>query len=79
MPVNVYAFKENFTKSLFFLLDRLGPLAEAVKSVKRKPKCSKGYHCSRNAYMLVYKVQEEEGSDTSRTNVEVPGEWENFH
>uniref|UniRef100_A0A7N6AIF6 Ubiquitin carboxyl-terminal hydrolase 48 n=1 Tax=Anabas testudineus TaxID=64144 RepID=A0A7N6AIF6_ANATE len=34
-------------------------IAETVKSQTRKPKCSKGYHCSRNAYMLVYKVQEE--------------------
>ncbi|KAM9361476.1 ubiquitin carboxyl-terminal hydrolase 48 [Symphorus nematophorus] len=47
-------------------------IAETVKSQTRKPKCSKGYHCSRNAYMLVYKVQEEEHSDSSRTNVEVP-------
>ncbi|XP_041639436.1 ubiquitin carboxyl-terminal hydrolase 48 isoform X2 [Cheilinus undulatus] len=47
-------------------------IAEAVKSQTRKPKCSKGYHCSRNAYMLVYKVQEEESSDPPRTNVEVP-------
>uniref|UniRef100_A0AAY4D3I0 Ubiquitin carboxyl-terminal hydrolase 48 n=1 Tax=Denticeps clupeoides TaxID=299321 RepID=A0AAY4D3I0_9TELE len=27
----------------------------------RKPKCGKGYHCSRNAYMLVYKQQAEDG------------------
>lgn len=47
-------------------------LAETVKSQTRKPKCSKGYHCSRNAYMLVYKVQEEESSDPSRAIVEVP-------
>uniref|UniRef100_A0A4W6BWX4 Ubiquitin carboxyl-terminal hydrolase 48 n=1 Tax=Lates calcarifer TaxID=8187 RepID=A0A4W6BWX4_LATCA len=47
-------------------------IAETVKSQTRKPKCSKGYHCSRNAYMLVYKVQEEESADPSRTNVEVP-------
>uniref|UniRef100_UPI0037E73434 ubiquitin carboxyl-terminal hydrolase 48 isoform X2 n=1 Tax=Semicossyphus pulcher TaxID=241346 RepID=UPI0037E73434 len=47
-------------------------IAETVKSQTRKPKCSKGYHCSRNAYMLVYKVQEEESSDTPTTNVEVP-------
>uniref|UniRef100_A0A3Q1DG67 Ubiquitin carboxyl-terminal hydrolase 48 n=1 Tax=Amphiprion ocellaris TaxID=80972 RepID=A0A3Q1DG67_AMPOC len=47
-------------------------IAETVKSQTRKPKCSKGYHCSRNAYMLVYKVQEEESLDPSRTNVEVP-------
>uniref|UniRef100_A0A3Q3G0C9 Ubiquitin carboxyl-terminal hydrolase 48 n=1 Tax=Labrus bergylta TaxID=56723 RepID=A0A3Q3G0C9_9LABR len=47
-------------------------IAETVKSQTRKPKCSKGYHCSRNAYMLVYKIQEEESSETPRTNVEVP-------
>ncbi|KAG7229503.1 hypothetical protein INR49_031927 [Caranx melampygus] len=47
-------------------------IAHTVKSQTRKPKCSKGYHCSRNAYMLVYKVQEEESSDPSRTNVDVP-------
>lgn len=47
-------------------------IAETVKSQTRKPKCSKGYHCSRNAYMLVYKVQEEEGLDSPMTNVEVP-------
>ncbi|XP_055364877.1 ubiquitin carboxyl-terminal hydrolase 48 isoform X6 [Betta splendens] len=48
-------------------------IAETVKSQTRKPKCSKGYHCSRNAYMLVYKVQEAETSDSSRNIVEVPG------
>ncbi|CAN9512162.1 unnamed protein product [Ophioblennius macclurei] len=47
-------------------------IAETVKSQTRKPKCSKGYHCSRNAYMLVYKVQEEDSPDSSRSNVEVP-------
>ncbi|XP_037346646.2 ubiquitin carboxyl-terminal hydrolase 48 isoform X2 [Pungitius pungitius] len=47
-------------------------IAETVKSQTRKPKCIKGYHCSRNAYMLVYKVQEEENTDHSLTNVEVP-------
>ncbi|XP_068450726.1 ubiquitin carboxyl-terminal hydrolase 48 isoform X2 [Clinocottus analis] len=47
-------------------------IAETVKSQTRKPKCSKGYHCSRNAYMLVYKIQEEENIDPSCTNVEVP-------
>uniref|UniRef100_A0A3Q2GK61 ubiquitinyl hydrolase 1 n=1 Tax=Cyprinodon variegatus TaxID=28743 RepID=A0A3Q2GK61_CYPVA len=47
-------------------------LAETGKTQSRKPKCSKGYHCSRNAYMLVYKVQEEKSSEPSRTNVEVP-------
>lgn len=44
-----------------------------MKSQTRKPKCTKGYHCSRNAYMLVYKVQEEQSSDSCRTSVEVPG------
>lgn len=47
-------------------------IAETGKTQSRKPKCSKGYHCSRNAYMLVYKVQEEERSDSSRANVQVP-------
>ncbi|XP_011473515.1 ubiquitin carboxyl-terminal hydrolase 48 isoform X1 [Oryzias latipes] len=47
-------------------------IAEAVKSPSRKPKCSKGYHCSRNAYMLVYKVQADEHPDLSETSVEVP-------
>ncbi|KAM6980044.1 ubiquitin carboxyl-terminal hydrolase 48 isoform 2-T3 [Aplochiton taeniatus] len=50
-------------------------IAETVKSQARKPKCSKGYHCSRNAYMLVYKCQEEEeeeNSESAKTNVEVP-------
>ena len=48
-------------------------LAETVKSQTRKPKCSKGYHCSRNAYMLVYKVQEEESTDPTANDVQVPG------
>lgn len=46
--------------------------AETVKSQARKPKSSKGYHCSRNAYMLVYKRQMEQ-TDQTQTNVEVPG------
>lgn len=46
--------------------------AETAKSQSRKPKCSKGYHCSRNAYMLVYKQQTEE-IDQTESNVEVPG------
>uniref|UniRef100_A0A8B9J652 Ubiquitin carboxyl-terminal hydrolase 48 n=1 Tax=Astyanax mexicanus TaxID=7994 RepID=A0A8B9J652_ASTMX len=46
-------------------------LAETVKSQTRKPKSSKGYHCSRNAYMLVYKLQMEE-ADQTQINVEVP-------
>lgn len=56
------------------LLSFLSLSSAETKSQTRKPKCSKGYHCSRNAYMLVYKVQEEESSDPSRTNVEVPGD-----
>ncbi|KAJ3602666.1 hypothetical protein NHX12_030415, partial [Muraenolepis orangiensis] len=47
-------------------------IAETVKSQTRKPKCSKGYHCSRNAYMLVYKVQEEETTDPTTNHVQVP-------
>uniref|UniRef100_A0A1A7YAH0 Ubiquitin carboxyl-terminal hydrolase 48 n=1 Tax=Iconisemion striatum TaxID=60296 RepID=A0A1A7YAH0_9TELE len=47
-------------------------IGDTVKSQSRKPKCSKGYHCSRNAYMLVYKIQGEETSDPTRTKVEVP-------
>nr|XP_057934890.1 ubiquitin carboxyl-terminal hydrolase 48 isoform X1 [Doryrhamphus excisus] len=47
-------------------------IAETVKSQIRKPKCSKGFHCSRNAYMLVYKIQQEETSDPTRTIVQVP-------
>uniref|UniRef100_A0A674BXK2 Ubiquitin carboxyl-terminal hydrolase 48 n=1 Tax=Salmo trutta TaxID=8032 RepID=A0A674BXK2_SALTR len=48
-------------------------IAETVKSQTRKPKCSKGYHCSRNAYMLVYKCHREEDTDPMETNVDVPG------
>uniref|UniRef100_A0A4W5MWE7 Ubiquitin carboxyl-terminal hydrolase 48 n=1 Tax=Hucho hucho TaxID=62062 RepID=A0A4W5MWE7_9TELE len=44
-----------------------------TKSQTRKPKCSKGYHCSRNAYMLVYKCHREEDTDPMETNVDVPG------
>ncbi|XP_007518887.1 ubiquitin carboxyl-terminal hydrolase 48-like [Erinaceus europaeus] len=33
---------------------------ETSKSMPRKPKCAKGTHCSRNAYMLVYKRQTQE-------------------
>lgn len=47
-------------------------IAETVKSQARKPKCSKGYHCSRNAYMLVYKRQVEEEGCEKKANVEVP-------
>lgn len=47
--------------------------AETVKSQTRKPKCTKGYHCSRNAYMLVYKFHEEQSSDSCKTGVKVPG------
>ncbi|XP_051493315.1 ubiquitin carboxyl-terminal hydrolase 48 isoform X2 [Apus apus] len=41
---------------------------EPSKSQTRKPKCGKGTHCSRNAYMLVYRLQTREKSLT----VEVP-------
>ncbi|XP_048182262.1 ubiquitin carboxyl-terminal hydrolase 48 isoform X2 [Corvus hawaiiensis] len=43
-------------------------LAEPSKSQTRKPKCGKGTHCSRNAYMLVYRLQAREKS----LAVEVP-------
>ncbi|KAG8569571.1 hypothetical protein GDO81_014465 [Engystomops pustulosus] len=33
---------------------------EPSKSTTRKPKCGKGIHCSRNAYMLVYRLKAEE-------------------
>lgn len=46
------------------------PPAESSKSQTRKPKCGKGAHCSRNAYMLVYRLQAREKSLT----VQVPGE-----
>ncbi|XP_066462363.1 ubiquitin carboxyl-terminal hydrolase 48 isoform X3 [Eleutherodactylus coqui] len=32
-------------------------LAEPSKAAARKPKCAKGIHCSRNAYMLVYRLK----------------------
>lgn len=60
--------------ALSVLVAHPGLPAETVKSQTRKPKCTKGSHCSRNAYMLVYKVQEEQFSDSCRTSVEVPGE-----
>lgn len=44
------------------------PTAEPSKSQSRKPKCGKGTHCSRNAYMLVYRLQAREKS----LAVEVP-------
>uniref|UniRef100_A0A3P8WKN3 Ubiquitin carboxyl-terminal hydrolase 48 n=1 Tax=Cynoglossus semilaevis TaxID=244447 RepID=A0A3P8WKN3_CYNSE len=47
-------------------------IAEPVKSPTRKPKCNKGYHCSRNAYMLVYKIQEEQNLDPSKNNIKLP-------
>ncbi|XP_015412723.1 PREDICTED: ubiquitin carboxyl-terminal hydrolase 48 isoform X2 [Myotis davidii] len=43
--------------------------AEPSKSQTRKPKCGKGTHCSRNAYMLVYRLQTQEKPSTS---VQVP-------
>uniref|UniRef100_A0A8C3FN39 Ubiquitin carboxyl-terminal hydrolase 48 n=1 Tax=Chrysemys picta bellii TaxID=8478 RepID=A0A8C3FN39_CHRPI len=39
--------------------------AEPSKSQTRKPKCGKGTHCSRNAYMLVYRLQTREKSLTA--------------
>uniref|UniRef100_A0A674KFZ2 Ubiquitin carboxyl-terminal hydrolase 48 n=1 Tax=Terrapene triunguis TaxID=2587831 RepID=A0A674KFZ2_9SAUR len=38
---------------------------EPSKSQTRKPKCGKGTHCSRNAYMLVYRLQTREKSLTA--------------
>ncbi|XP_075046685.1 ubiquitin carboxyl-terminal hydrolase 48 isoform X1 [Mixophyes fleayi] len=38
-------------------------LAEPSKTVTRKPKCAKGIHCSRNAYMLVYRLKMETQQD----------------
>ncbi|XP_055040439.1 ubiquitin carboxyl-terminal hydrolase 48 isoform X1 [Misgurnus anguillicaudatus] len=46
-------------------------IAETAKSQTRKPKCSKGYHCSRNAYMLVYKRQMGEENQTEES-IQVP-------
>ncbi|NP_001392882.1 ubiquitin carboxyl-terminal hydrolase 48 isoform 13 [Mus musculus] len=42
---------------------------EPSKSQTRKPKCGKGTHCSRNAYMLVYRLQAQE---KNHTMVQVP-------
>uniref|UniRef100_A0A8C2SFW2 Ubiquitin carboxyl-terminal hydrolase 48 n=1 Tax=Capra hircus TaxID=9925 RepID=A0A8C2SFW2_CAPHI len=44
-------------------------LAEPSKSQTRKPKCGKGTHCSRNAYMLVYRLQTQERPSTT---IQVP-------
>ncbi|XP_076124826.1 ubiquitin carboxyl-terminal hydrolase 48 isoform X2 [Alosa pseudoharengus] len=53
-------------------------IAETVKiSQTRKPKCGRGDHCSRNAYMLVYKRQTEQ-EDRNETIVEVPGFLQNL-
>ncbi|XP_068097687.1 ubiquitin carboxyl-terminal hydrolase 48 isoform X2 [Hyperolius riggenbachi] len=43
---------------------------EPSKAIARKPKCSKGFHCSRNAYMLVYRLQTDQKPDVQ---FEVPG------
>uniref|UniRef100_A0A3Q3QY39 Ubiquitin carboxyl-terminal hydrolase 48 n=1 Tax=Monopterus albus TaxID=43700 RepID=A0A3Q3QY39_MONAL len=70
-----YKFNDEETEKMEGKKLQLGieeDIAETVKSQSRKPKCSKGYHCSRNAYMLVYKVHKEESSDPSRTSVDVP-------
>ncbi|KAM4704099.1 ubiquitin carboxyl-terminal hydrolase 48 isoform 2-T2 [Rhinophrynus dorsalis] len=45
-------------------------LAEQAKTQTRKPKCAKGIHCSRNAYMLVYRLKAEQKEDVV---FEVPG------
>ncbi|XP_018430579.1 PREDICTED: ubiquitin carboxyl-terminal hydrolase 48 [Nanorana parkeri] len=45
-------------------------LAEPSKAIARKPKCAKGFHCSRNAYMLVYRLKMDEKPDVE---FEVPG------
>ncbi|KAJ0023448.1 hypothetical protein NQD34_003347 [Periophthalmus magnuspinnatus] len=47
-------------------------IAETAKSQTKKPKCSKGYHCSRNAYMLVYRLQEQGSLDSTKLSIEVP-------
>ncbi|XP_075461958.1 ubiquitin carboxyl-terminal hydrolase 48 isoform X1 [Ascaphus truei] len=44
-------------------------LAEPSKTQTRKPKCGKGIHCSRNAYMLVYRLKIE---DRQEVTFEVP-------
>lgn len=47
-------------------------IAETVKTPQaRKPKCSRGDHSSRNAYMLVYKRQSEDGK-ANETSIEIP-------
>ncbi|KAL4658673.1 ubiquitin carboxyl-terminal hydrolase 48 isoform X1 [Arapaima gigas] len=43
-----------------------------TKSQTRKPKCGKGYHCSRNAYMLVYKQWSENDTNQREVSEEVP-------
>ncbi|XP_029433962.1 ubiquitin carboxyl-terminal hydrolase 48 isoform X2 [Rhinatrema bivittatum] len=45
---------------------------ETSKSQTRKPKCGKGTHCSRNAYMLVYRLQTHEMQEKETKTVEVP-------
>ncbi|XP_063292765.1 ubiquitin carboxyl-terminal hydrolase 48 isoform X3 [Pelobates fuscus] len=44
-------------------------LAEHSKTPIRKPKCAKGIHCSRNAYMLVYRLKTDK---TDAVKFEVP-------
>ncbi|PIO14055.1 hypothetical protein AB205_0092120, partial [Aquarana catesbeiana] len=48
---------------------------EPSKAIARKPKCAKGFHCSRNAYMLVYRLKTEEKPDVE---FEVPDEKYEF-
>ncbi|NP_001120167.1 ubiquitin carboxyl-terminal hydrolase 48 [Xenopus tropicalis] len=38
---------------------------EQSKTAPRKPKCGKGIHCSRNAYMLVYRLKTVEKQDVT--------------
>lgn len=66
-PVN----RESVSELVCLLCFAFCTTAEPSKSQTRKPKCGKGTHCSRNAYMLVYRLQTREKSLT----IEVPGKW----
>ncbi|XP_006008902.1 ubiquitin carboxyl-terminal hydrolase 48 isoform X2 [Latimeria chalumnae] len=46
-------------------------IAEPSKSQTRKPKCGKGTHCSRNAYMLVYR-QQEDVEEQKQADIQIP-------
>uniref|UniRef100_A0A8C4XRF1 Ubiquitin carboxyl-terminal hydrolase 48 n=1 Tax=Falco tinnunculus TaxID=100819 RepID=A0A8C4XRF1_FALTI len=63
-PVN----EESVSELVCLLCFAFCTTAEPSKSQTRKPKCGKGTHCSRNAYMLVYRLQTREKSLT----IEVP-------